>query len=327
MKHARCWLLLVVALWLLPQAAFAQPKKPAGNAKPPPTAPAPGGDIEIDDPNAPQPADQPPVEEAPPPTGDTGAAGGGICEIDPTACPKQGDIAKLANRPVKADVYAVQQIYALRRGRFEINPYWAQSLNDQFVSHPGPGLAVNYYLTNVLAVGVNGTYYQPFNSDADFNFENRRATRIAVPLNEYLGGYAVNFTYVPMYGKFSGFSQFIFHYDGYLVGGVGGLFTRPIPVIDPDNRKFDFEHRLAFNLGFGLRIFLNRWFAVTGEVRNYVYAEHVENTEVAPTQAAAQNPNDPATPWIKEKPLTVNVQAQIGISMFLPFSWEYRLPK
>ncbi|OJY29280.1 MAG: outer membrane beta-barrel domain-containing protein [Myxococcales bacterium 68-20] len=230
---------------------------------------------------------------------------------------------KLADRQVAADVYAVQQIYALRRGRFEINPYWSQSLNDQFVGHPGPGLAVNYYLTNVLAVGVNGTYYQPFNSDADFNFENRRATRLAVPLNEYLGGYAVNFTYVPMYGKFSGFGNFIFHYDGYLVGGVGGLFTRPIAVIDPDNRKFDFEHRIAFNVGFGLRIFLNRWFSVIGEIRDYIYIEQLENTQVAATQAGQQDRNT----WFGEKPLTNNVQAQIGISMFLPFSWEYRLPK
>src|SRR5205085_35495 len=85
----------------------------------------------------------------------------------------------------------------------------------------GPGLAVNYYLTNVLAIGINGTYYQPFNGDSDFNFQNRRATRLAVPLNEYFGAAAFNFTYVPMYGKFSGFSQLIFHYDGYLVGGVG----------------------------------------------------------------------------------------------------------
>lgn len=328
MKHARRWLLAVVALWLLPQAAYAQPKKPAGGNKPPPTAPAPapapGGDIEIDDPNAPKPAEQPPAEQPAPPAGEAGGeAGGGICEIDPTACPKQGDIKKLAERPVKADVYAVQQIYALRRGRFEINPYWSQSLNDQFVSHPGPGLAVNYYLTNVLAVGVNGTYYQPFNGDADFNFENRRATRLAVPLNEYLGGYAVNFTYVPMYGKFSGFSQFIFHYDGYLVGGVGGLFTRPIAVIDPDNRKFDFEHRIAFNIGFGLRIFLNRWFSVIGEIRDYIYIEQLENVQVAATQADQQNRNT----WFGEKPLTNNVQAQVGISMFLPFSWEYRLPK
>lgn len=325
MKHARCRLLAVVALWLLPQAAFAQPTKPAGGGTPP-TAPASESDIEIDDPNAPapdQPLNEPGAPESEPgaPGGD--AAGGGICEIDPSACPKPGDVAKLADRPIQADVYAVQQIYALRRGRFEINPYWSQSLNDQFVSHPGPGLAVNYYLTNVLAIGVNGTYYQPFNGDADFNFENRRATRLAVPLNEYLAGYAVNFTYVPIYGKFSGLGKFIFHYDGYLVGGVGGLFTRPIAVIDPDNRKFDFEHRIAFNVGFGLRIFLNRWFSVIGEIRDYIYVEQLENVQVAATQAEQQNRNT----WFGDKPLTNNVQAQIGISMFLPFSWEYRLPK
>jgi outer membrane beta-barrel protein len=334
MKHGRCWLLAAAALWLLPQAAYAQQKKPgakppaAGPAKPapgkpapaaPPAQPAPGGDIEIDDPN--KPAEPAPAEPTPAPA--EPSATGGICEIDPTACPKTGDMGKLAQRPIKADVYAVQQIYALRRHRFEINPYWSQSFNDQFVSHPGPGLALNYYITNVLAIGVNGTYYQPFNGDSDFNFENRRATRLAVPLNEYFGGYALNFTYVPMYGKFSGFGKFIFHYDGFVVGGVGGLFTRPIAVIDPDNRKFDFEHRLAFNVGFGLRIFLNRWFAVTGELRDYIYVEQLESTTIAATQAEQQNRNT----WFGEKPLTNNVQAQIGISVFLPFSWEYRLPK
>ena len=202
-------------------------------------------------------------------------------------------------------------------------PYWSFSLNDQFVSHLGPGLGVNYYLTNVLAIGLNGTFHQPFNGDSDFNFQNRRATRLAVPLNEYQAATTVNFTYVPMYGKFSGFSQFIFHYDGYVVGGVGALRTRPIAVIDPDNRKFDYDWRLAMSLGIGLRVFLNRWFAVTMEVRDYIYIEQLENTEVAPTQAAQRDPNT----WFGEKPLTNNVQAQLGISIFLPFSWEYRLPK
>src|SRR4051794_26579184 len=110
MKLGRCWLLLTAALWLLPQAAFAQGKKP-GAAKPPPTQPAQGSDIEIDDPNAPKPAEPAAPEQ---PAGSE-APSGGICEIDPTACPKQGDMKKLAERPVKADVYAVQQIYALRR--------------------------------------------------------------------------------------------------------------------------------------------------------------------------------------------------------------------
>ena len=331
MKQARFWLLMA-AVMLLPQAALAQPKKPGG--KPPATAPgkppAPpppagaGGDIgDIDAPPGGEPGTPPPADTGgtPPATG----TGGGICEIDPSACPKAGDIQAAAGKSVRADVYAVQQIYALRRGRFELMPYWSFSLNDQFVSHLGPGLGVNYYLTNVLAIGFNGTFHQPFNGDSDFNFQNRRATRLAVPLNEYQAAGTVNFTYVPMYGKFSGFSQFIFHYDGYIVGGVGALRSRPIAVIDPDNRKFDWNTNLTMSIGLGLRVFLNRWFAVTMEVRDYIYIEQVENTEVAATQAE-QRING-ATPWIKDKPLTNNVQAQIGISVFLPFSWEYRLPK
>lgn len=331
MKQARCWLLLAAAM-LLPQVALAQPKKPAGGSKPPSpppaTAPATGGaagdGIELDEP-APASGTTPPADQGTAPaTPDNGAAaGGGICEIDPTACPKQADVEALAKRDVKADVYAVQQIYALRRGRFELTPYWSFSLNDQFVSHPGPGLGVNYYLTNVLAIGLNGTFYQPFNGDSDFNFQNRRATRLAVPLNEYQMGGTVNFTYVPIYGKFSGFRKFIFHYDGYVLGGVGAMRTRPISVIDPDNRKFDYDWRLAFSVGIGLRVFLNRWFAITGELRDYLYIEQLENTTVAPTQAQQRD----SSTWLGDKPLTNNVQAQIGISVFLPFSWEYRLPK
>ncbi len=328
MKQARCGLLLAAAL-LLSTSAFAQGRKPAGGkpapAPPPATAPAPapapatgGGDIELDDPGS-KPAEPPPTG------GDTGATGGGggICEIDPTACPKQGDIGTLAKRDVRAEVYAVQQIYALRRGRFELNPYWAFSLNDQFVTHPGPGLAVNYYLTNVLAVGLAGTYYQPFNGDSDFNFQNRRATRLAVPLNEYQMAGFFNFTYVPMYGKFSGFNQFIFHYDGFLTGGVGAVRSRPLAVIDPDNRRFDWNTSVAMDLGFGLRIFLNRWFAATAQLQGFVYSEKIENTTVA---ATVQEQRDPAT-WAPNSDLTVAIQAQIGVSVFLPFSWEYRLPK
>jgi hypothetical protein len=41
------------------------------------------------------------------------------------------------------------------------------------------------------------------------------------------------------------------------------------------------------------------------------------------TGAAAQNPNT----WYGDTKLTNNVQAQLGFSIFLPFSWEYRLPK
>lgn len=243
-----------------------------------------------------------------------------ICKIDPAACPTL-DMKKEAARPLKEEVYAVQQLFVLRRGRFEFNPFWGFTLNDQFVSHNAPGLAINYYITNVLAIGVNGSYYQPFNVDSEFNVDVRRAARVGVPLTEYQWGAALNFTYVPAYGKFAGFGDFIFNYDAYIVGGVGALSTRPIPVIDPDNRNFDWRPKLAFNAGIGLRIFFTRWLAATLEVRDYVFNDELE----ALTIDNADPTNEDA--WYGENRITNNVQAQLGVSIFLPFSFEYRLPK
>ena len=122
-------------------------QKVAGYPPPHPT------EIELD---APTPV-APGAPAVPVPGGEAAVAptGGGICEIDPSACPKAEDVAKAAKKTVNAEIYAVQQIYALRTRRFELQPYWSVSLNDQFVTHTGPGLAANYYITNVLAIGLN----------------------------------------------------------------------------------------------------------------------------------------------------------------------------
>jgi outer membrane beta-barrel protein len=159
----------------------------------------------------------------------------------------------------------------------------------------------------------------------------RRSARVAVPLTEYQWGAALNFTYVPAYGKFAGFGDFIFHYDAYVVGGVGALSTRPVAVIDPDNRNFSYEPKLAFNAGIGLRIFFNRWFAAMLEMRDYIYSEKLENLCIAGESCSGVtvpgNPTDKGT-WFENKGrLTNAVQAQVGVSIFLPFSFEYRLPK
>jgi outer membrane beta-barrel protein len=341
MNQARVGLLVVAAMIAAPSFAHAQKKKRA--PKPAPTAPAetgtpapaPGGtgtEIDADQPAGAAPAGDAagtaPAGEAPPSTepGDLGD----ICKIDPSACPTV-NLSEAAKKPLNEQMYAVQQIYALRYHRFEIQPVWTFSLNDQFVSHPGPALAINYYVTNVLAIGLGGGYY--FNNDSKFNAETRRAARVAVPLTEYQWQAALNFTYVPMYGKFAGFSDFIFHYDAYVVGGVGAISARPIAVVDPDNRSFKWgDPKVDFNAGIGLRVFFNRWFAAVLEVRDYIFFDKLENTclpgqpcstgpAIAANQATDQNT------WYGQTKLTNNVQAQLGVSIFLPFSWEYRLPK
>jgi len=338
MNKTRIGLLLVAALSLLPAGALAAGKAKAeakanvgvgtgAEAEASATTEAKGGSGDeagaagaaaADDDNEPA---------------DTG--GGGledICKIDPEACPKI-DFDKEAKKQLGEQIFAVQQIYALRVRRFELNPYWSVSLNDQFVGHPGPGLAINYYIANVFAVGINGTYFNWFNSDSRFNADVRRAARVGVPLNEYDWNAAVNLTYVPAYGKFAGFGDFIFQYDAYIVAGGGMISTRPIPVFDPDYRNFSYKPKPAGNVGVGLRIFFYRWMAAILELRDYIYQEELENIYSGTGNVGANCNNGPVSTrsnqsyWICQKKITNAVQAQVGVSFFLPTNFDYKLPK
>lgn len=304
MKYTPIGLLVAAALWAVPGTALAQEEEETAETGTEDESSAEG---EVD-------------SEEVEGEGEDEAGLGDICEVDPEACPTL-DLPKEAAKPLDETIFAVQQRFIIKKRRFELQPFWSFTLNDQFVSHHAPGIALNYYITEVLAVGVNGQFYQPFNSDSAFNAQVRRATRVVVPLTEYQWGAALNFTYVPANGKFSGFQNFIFHYDVYVVGGIGALSTRPIPVVDPDNRNFDWQPNIAFNAGIGLKIFLNRWFAAVLEVRDYIFLDKIENTIV--DEANPTNPDD----WYGDDALTNNVQAQLGVSVFIPFSFEYRLPK
>lgn len=298
MKYTPIGLLVAAALWAFPGTALAQ---------------------EVEDTEETEAVDEGDTDDLE--AGDDEDAGlGDICEVDPEACPTL-DMKKEAAKPLDETIFAVQQRFIIKKRRFELQPFWGFTLNDQFVSHHAPGLALNYYITEVLAVGINGQFFQPFNSDSAFNAQVRRAARVVVPLTEYQWSAALNFTYVPANGKFAGFQNFIFHYDAYVVGGIGALSTRPIPVVDPDNRNFDWQPNIAFNAGVGLKIFFNRWFAAVLEVRDYIFLDKIENTIVA-----EDNPAD-TSGWYGPDALTNNVQAQLGVSVFVPFSFEYRLPK
>lgn len=224
---------------------------------------------------------------------------------------------------VAEEIYAVQRMYVLRNGRFELAPSLAFTVNDPYVSHPALAVGLNYWVTNVLAVGASFLWYQGIESESDLNFSVRRSTRLAVPITEYQLGAHLNFTYVPIYGKFTMFNEAIFQWDSYLVGGVGMMRTRPVAVVDPAIRSFDFDWRVAFNAGIGIRVFVTKYFTIFGELRDYIYLEKLENLEVELGQARREE-----TTWIdQEATLTNNVTVHMGITLFFPFSFDYRYPK
>lgn len=221
------------------------------------------------------------------------------------------------------EIYAVQQLYALRINRVELAPSFAFTINDPYTSRRGFGVGFNYWWTNVLAVGLNFLWYQGLEQESDLNFFVRRSTRLAVPITEWQMGAHLNFTYVPLYGKFGMFNNYIFQWDSYIIGGVGFMRTRPVPVIDPDFRDFEFGMRIAFNVGLGLRVFLSRYFSVFTEFRNYMYLERLENLSVGLGESRADD-----TTWFRDSAeFTNNLSVQLGVTIFFPFNFEYRLPK
>jgi outer membrane beta-barrel protein len=154
-----------------------------------------------------------------------------------------------------------------------------------------------------------------------------------VPINEYQWGANLHFSYVPMYGKFTIFNNWIFHWDMFVEGGVGMLFTRPIPVVDPEVRMFDFGIRVAGNIGMGGRVFITKFVAIYVQLIDYLYMEKLENLDIAPSETTdhgslewPQSRFNSAT-WLGESKFTNDVMFHVGASIFFPFTFDYEFPK
>jgi outer membrane beta-barrel protein len=262
-------------------------------------------------------------------------AGGETTEADvlsalgETGIGVEGEAGAPAEQAAPADqerhpIWAVQQVYALRAGRVDIQPSFGLSMNDPFVQHQSINLGAAYYITEVLAAGLSFNFYRFLQAETDLNFSVSRATHQTVPINEYFWGGQINFAYVPIYGKFAFFKEWILHWDVWVIGGGGFIFTRPYRVIDPEYREFDFSMKFCFNVGIGGRLYLTRFLALFVEMRDYIFPEELENLE---TYSDPDVRADKDT-WLDDDlKLTNNVTLHIGVSLFVPLTFDYKLPK
>ena len=79
------------------------------------------------------------------------------------------------------------------------------TMNDNMIRHYTIGGELAYYLTDVLAVGVEGQYYIHSFSEP-FDLVARQARRLPT-VNQYNWSAALDFHYVPVYGKFAVLDQ------------------------------------------------------------------------------------------------------------------------
>lgn len=246
--------------------------------------------------------------------GDTGGSG----SIDDLlgggdgATPRKGDRKLSETRIAWSDILVVVRKPFLKVSRLELLPTWGVTMNDNIIQHVQLAGNLNYYLTDVLAVGLEGAYYLDRNREP-FDLVARQARRLPT-VNKYNYGASLNFHYVPVYGKFAVLDEFLIHWETFFTAGVG--FTQSeTKVRDPRFQPFT-NFLITPNVGASMRFFLTKFLTVNVGVRDYVFVdkfEAVDRTEIS--GEAARNNADSS--------LINNVVFQAGLSFWIPPTFEY----
>jgi outer membrane beta-barrel protein len=203
-------------------------------------------------------------------------------------------------------IYVIQSKPRLVKGSFEFSPQFAQSVNDRFTSHTGLLLSGLYHLQENVAfeLSVGGFFWwdDPFGAndrgprlggrDTDMTVEIRQKERLApelVQLYRLTWMANANLQWSPIYGKVAVHGVQLGQFNLYLSVGAGvtglqlenqqalGEYYALSGPLGPDVGPM----ALTTSFGGGLRFYFGDHFGIRFEIRDYVNALSVMQSEVS----------------------------------------------
>ncbi len=195
-------------------------------------------------------------------------------------------------------VKAVQRKGFLRRGRIEVTPMFAATANDAFYQKFGYGGRLGYNLQDSFELAARYTRYEQMRTD------NVREGKIAFQsqlLNTELYQQAMlDGIWSPIYGKAAFLGKSIVHFDLFLTGGFGLVWTAT------SDAPLKQGPHPATELGGGVRFYPREWMAFELGVLATIYPDQTVISLPATTQRV--------------------FVANVGVSFFWPFTFEYVYP-
>lgn len=257
--------------------------------------------------------------------GDTGADTSGDLDLSDTGGDQgtQGAAAaaKTSSTLTWQDIVVVPRKRFLKGGRFELAPFTGVSVNDILIQHYVFGVDLNYFLTDALSVGLQGNYYIKHLTDreADVGLQYDRIPT----LNRYLWAAALNFGYVPAYGKFAFFNGGIMHWEIVASAGFGITQTEIIPR-DVSLPAFQ-NMALTPNVGIGGRFFVTNWLTINYMLRDYIILDKFEPLDRSAATGKWASAADAKAH--ADAKLVNNVMFYLGVGVFLPTGFQYKTPR
>lgn len=187
-------------------------------------------------------------------------------------------------------IKAVSRKVFLKEDRFELTPFAGISTNDAFFRRWTVGTRASYHLLDSFSIDVGGAWNAWSEQLDAVRIVGREQS--AIPDPAVLYGYAdAGVTFSPIYGKVSLMSEWIIHFDGFVSGGAGAVFTSNADLVHP-----------TMQVGAGTRIFLTRWMVLRADFRDYIYPQSRSGFSTL------------------QNLLMLNV----GVGFYFPFEFEYK---
>ncbi len=202
---------------------------------------------------------------------------------------------------------------ALALDRLELRPYAGWAFVPNSVTGPFAGADVTFRLSPAIALGIDAAAYSPF--------DRSPGTNPSYPLNETRDSFDLDVAVFPWPAQVRrGLAAGAF--EPYLLATAGALQSRPVPVVDPADRSFDYNTLVDLGFGAGVRVFATGGVAFTLELRDLLYFEKVENPRVptgSPSEplSDAMNPRNPSTWYDANTHVTNAIQLRLGASFFV----------
>jgi outer membrane beta-barrel protein len=220
------------------------------------------------------------------------------------------------------DIVVVPRKPFLKGGRFEFAPFSGLTVNDNLIRHYVFGLDLNYFLTDVFWIGIQGQYYvkQLTTQQELIGLQYNRTST----LNRFLYGAALNFGYVPVYGKFAWFNRGIVHWEIWASAGFGATFTEVIPRDPAEQFKAFKNTALTPNVGIGSRFFFGDWITLNVALRDYIVPDKFEPI---PAPGMADYADSATAKANADSALVNNLVLYAGIGLYLPTKFTYKTPR
>jgi outer membrane beta-barrel protein len=221
-------------------------------------------------------------------------------------------------------VKSVQRKGFLKRGRFEAEPIFAATMNDAFYQKFGGGLRVAYHFQETFALALRGVTYrkpefsnpgswQPAPIRTDAAREGKMAFGGQLLSSQIYDQLMLDGIWSPVYGKISVGQRSIVHFDLFLMGGFGMVWSAT-SYAPRDNAGLGAapgtvligRSKLGVDLGGGVRFYPKDWLALEAGMVATFY----------PDQPVA------SLPATIQRVFAVN----LGVAFFFPFSFDYVYP-